>query len=105
MTQPPNSVIVEAGNRTMETQMVIGTPVMVPTSSGSGGIGFVRVKEDEFEQIMRKVEKPLVIVQGKRTKIYATKYNGFVFYTKTKSDLSLPSGSETIRADHIHITH
>lgn len=85
--------------------MVIGTPVIVPTSSGSGGIGFVRVKEDQFERIVQKVEKPLVIVQGKRTKTYAVKYNGFIFYTKTKSDLLLPNGAETIRADHIHITH
>ncbi len=80
--------------------------VVVPTSSGSGGIGFVRVKEDEFEQIVRKIEKPFVIVQearGLMKSIYAAKYNGFIFYTKTKSNVSLPSGAETIRAEMIHI--
>ena len=85
--------------------MVIGTPGAVTVNSGSGGIGFVRVKEDVFEQIAQKIEKPLVIVQGKRTKTYAVKYSGYIFYTVTKSELILPSGSETIRADHIHITH
>ena len=78
-------------------------PVVIPMDSGSGGIGFVRVKEDVFEQIAQKIEKPLVIVQGKRTKKYAVKYSGYIFYTMTKSELILPSGAETIRADHIHI--
>ncbi|MDE0021698.1 MAG: hypothetical protein OXT69_10010 [Candidatus Poribacteria bacterium] len=85
------------------------TPVIIPTAFGSsgGGIGFVKVKEDEFERIVRKIEKPLVIVQeGQgliRRSIYAIKYSGFIFYTTTKSDLNLPSGAGTIRAERIHI--
>ena len=69
----------------------------------SGAI--VRVEQKDFESILRKIEKPLVIIaQGGlfSTKYqYMTSYKGFTFVTKTAVQLLLPSSAEIIRAQKI----
>lgn len=69
----------------------------------SGAI--VRVEQQDFESILRKVERPLVIVaQGGlfSTKYqYMTSYKGFTFLTKTVVPLLLPPSAEIIRAQKI----
>ncbi|HEX8890541.1 MAG TPA: hypothetical protein VF779_15415 [Pyrinomonadaceae bacterium] len=65
----------------------------------------VRVEQKDFEIILRKTEKPLVIIaQGGlfSTKYqYMTSYKGFAFFTKTVAPLLLPSSAEIIRAQKI----
>ena len=65
----------------------------------------VRVEQKDFEIILRKTEKPLIIIaQGGlfSTKYqYMTNYKGFTFLTKTAVQLLLPSSAEIIRAQKI----
>jgi hypothetical protein len=65
----------------------------------------VRVEQKDFESILRKIEKPLVIIaQGGlfSTKYqYMTSYKGFAFLTKTAIQILLPPSAEIIRAQKI----
>jgi hypothetical protein len=65
----------------------------------------VRVEQKDFESILRKTERPLVIIaQGGlfSTKYqYMTSYKGFAFITKTVVPLLLPSSAEIVRAQKI----
>ena len=67
----------------------------------------VRVGANDFQTILRKVEKPLVIYAegGFFTKSYRylVSYKGFAFYTKSEAPLLLPSGVEIILAEKIWI--
>ncbi|HEY8187969.1 MAG TPA: hypothetical protein VIF64_18000 [Pyrinomonadaceae bacterium] len=67
----------------------------------------VRVSPDDFQKILRKVEKPLVIYATgglfKKTYQYLTSYKGLAFYTKSSSEIILPAGTETIIANKIWI--
>ncbi len=69
----------------------------------SGAI--VRLEAKDFEIILRRIERPLVIIaEGGlfSTKYqYMTSYKGFAFLTKTSVPLLLPGGAETIRAQKI----
>ena len=69
----------------------------------SGAI--VRVEPKDFEGILRKIERPLVIIaEGGlfSTKYqYLTSYKGFTFLTKTAAPFILPPGAEIIRAQKI----
>ena len=66
----------------------------------------VRVSSEDFQKILSKVDKPLVIwtTGGFMTKNYQylTSYKGFVFFTKTGMPLEL-SKVETIVAKKIWI--
>lgn len=59
----------------------------------------------EFQVILRKVERPLVIqAEGgifSKNYRYMVSYKGFAFFTKTDAPLLLPSGVETIVAKKI----
>jgi hypothetical protein len=67
----------------------------------------VRVEPEDFANILRRVEQPLVIY--KRGGFFTTKhqylvsYKGFVFYTKTVEQIDLPKSVEVIIARNIWI--
>jgi hypothetical protein len=67
----------------------------------------VRVSSTDFQNILRKVEKPLVIQATgglfKSNYQYLTSYKGFAFYTRSSSQILLPSGAEIIVANKIWI--
>jgi hypothetical protein len=62
----------------------------------------VRVAPNDFQNILRKIESPLVIyAEGglfSTTYYYLVSYKGFAFFTKSAASISLPSGAETIIA-------
>jgi hypothetical protein len=71
----------------------------------SGAI--VRIESNDFQSILTKSEKPLVIVSefkffGTHYK-YLTGYKGFVFYTKTRTPLDFGSNVELMTAKSIWI--
>lgn len=67
----------------------------------------VRVSAKDFQLILGKVEKPLVVyAEGgffSKNYQYLVSYKGFVFYTKSDATLLLPPGVETIVAQKIWI--
>ena len=67
----------------------------------------VRVTLEDFANILRRVEKPLVIYNKGgffTTKHqYLTSYKGFAFYTKSANQLDLPKSVEVIVAQNIWI--
>jgi hypothetical protein len=67
----------------------------------------VRVSPDDFQQVLRKGEQPLVIyAKGglfSTNHQYLTSYKGFAFFTKSATEIILPSGTETIVAKKIWI--
>jgi hypothetical protein len=71
----------------------------------SGAI--VRVRPEDFANIFRRIEKPLVIYN--KGGFFTTKhqylisYKGFVFYTKTSEQIDLPRSVEVIIAESIWI--
>lgn len=71
----------------------------------SGAI--VKVKPDDFASILRKVERPLVVMARggfiKTNYQYLTAYKGLVFFTKSSTDLMLPGSAEVVFADQIWI--
>ena len=67
----------------------------------------VRVESADFNALVQKQEKPLVVFsQGG---VFSTKYQylmgykGLVFYTKTSTPLNLPPAAEVIKAKKIWI--
>ena len=78
---------------------------MANAIKASGAI--VSVEASDFETILRKVERPLVVrseggIFSRKYK-YLTGYKGLVFYTKTSVPLSLASGTEVVEAKRITI--
>jgi hypothetical protein len=67
----------------------------------------VRVRPEDFANILSRVEKPLVIYNKGgffATKHqYLTSYKGFAFYTKTANEIDLPKSVEIIVAQNIWI--
>jgi GGDEF domain-containing protein len=67
----------------------------------------VRVRPEDFANILRRVDKPLVIYS--KGGLFATKhhylisYKGFAFYTKTSEQIDLPRSIEVIIAEKIWI--
>ena len=67
----------------------------------------VSVTPSDFERILKRIETPLVITAlggfwGTKYH-YLTSYRGFAFFTKSNNSLSLPEGTEIIRAGTIWI--
>ena len=60
----------------------------------------VRVDAKEFQTILRKVERPLIIyAEGgvfSTNYQYMVSYKGFAFFTKSEAPILLPTGAETI---------
>lgn len=71
----------------------------------SGAI--IRVDPENFQKIIAKANKPLVVrATGgvvRKNYQYLTAYKGLIFYTKSLSELSLPSDLEIILAKKIWI--
>jgi len=71
----------------------------------SGAI--VKVDPEEFEKILLKIDKALVVIaEGGfigRDFRYLTSYKGLIFYTKTKTALMLDSRIEVIEAEKIWV--
>ncbi len=67
----------------------------------------VRVTPSDFQTILRKIEKPLVVhAKGgflSTNYQYLVSYKGFVFFTKSAGPLLLPGGAETIFARKIWV--
>lgn len=68
---------------------------------------FVQVEPRDFQQILYKAENPLVVVTqvglfNKKLQ-YLLSYRGFVFATKSESQIHLPSGTEVIAAAKVWI--
>ena len=67
----------------------------------------VRVSSNDFQNILRKVEKPLVIQATgglfKTNYQYLTSYKGFALFTRSATQILLPSGAEIIVANKIWI--
>jgi hypothetical protein len=67
----------------------------------------VRVSPEDFDAILRKNEKPLVIASTggfiSTNYQYLTSYKGFAFFTKSPAPLMLPPRAELIEAQKIWI--
>jgi len=67
----------------------------------------VRVRPEDFANILRRIDKPLVIYH--KGSFFTTKhhylisYKGFAFYTKTSEQIDLPRSVEVIIAEKIWI--
>ena len=67
----------------------------------------VRVRPEDFANILRRVDKPLVVYN--KGAFFATKhqylisYKGFAFYTKASNQIDLPRSVEVIIAEKIWI--
>jgi len=78
---------------------------MVQAVKASGAI--INVEPEGFSSILRKMEKPLVVIAPggwlNRGFQYLTSYKGLIFYTKSISEISLPGGTELISAKKIWV--
>ena len=66
----------------------------------------VRVEPDTFVNVLRRVDKPLIIYKESGLFTghqYLTSYKGFVFYAKSREQIDLPRSAEVIVADKIWI--
>ena len=67
----------------------------------------VRVTPQEFDAILKRAEKPLVIhAQGgvfSKSHLYLVSYKGFAFQTKSATALTLPSDAEIVEAEKIWV--
>jgi hypothetical protein len=67
----------------------------------------VRVEPEDFTNILRRVEAPMVIYN--RYGVFTTKhqyltsYKGFAFYTKAATQIDLPKTTEVVIAKNIWI--
>jgi hypothetical protein len=67
----------------------------------------VQVEPAEFQKIVSKIDKPLIVVAppgflSKKTK-YMTNYRGFFFYTQTETEPGFPSDAEFVHSKKIWI--
>ena len=68
----------------------------------------VRVSPEDFQQVLRKGDQPLVI-QAVGSSFFSNRYHylisykGFAFFTKSATEIILPPGTETIVAKKIWI--
>lgn len=79
--------------------------VIAQAIKASGAI--VRVEPHDFEEILRRSERPLVVsAQGgfiSKNYQYLTGYKGLAFYTKSPTPLILPGAAEIVSAKKIWI--
>lgn len=65
----------------------------------------VRLDADNFQKILYKAEKPLVVAAPaglfKTSFQYLTSYRGLAFYTKSEVPLNLPASAEVVAAKSI----
>jgi len=67
----------------------------------------VRVTPQDFANILRRVEKPLIVYSEggifSASHQYLTSYKGFAFFTKAREQIDLPKGVELVIANKIWI--
>ena len=67
----------------------------------------VRISPEEFQKVLRKIERPLVVYATggvfKSNHQYLMSYKGLAFFTKSTSEIMLPVGAETIVARKIWV--
>lgn len=99
------SVAVEEEGITMGAEAAAIAAAIAQAIKASGVL--VRVSPDDFQNILRKVEKPLVIYAAggffSSNHQYLTSYKGFAFFTKSASEILLSPGVEIIVANKIWI--
>jgi hypothetical protein len=66
---------------------------------------FVQVEPRDFQQILYRAENPLVVVSKvgvfNKKHQYLLSYRGFVFSTKSETQIHLPSGAEVVTAARV----
>lgn len=72
----------------------------------SGAI--IRIESDEFSRLISKMDDGLVIEKPSGGFFsggykYSTSYKGFIFYCKSKEQITIPSRLESITAKHIWV--
>lgn len=78
---------------------------VVNATKASGVI--VRVEPADFRALLRRTADPLVVHASggvlRTTHKYLTSYKGIAFFTKSRTALELPRGTELVEADSIWI--
>ncbi len=78
---------------------------MAQAIKASGAV--VRVAPEEFSKIANRAKEPLIITAKggvfTSTYKYLVGYKGLVFFTKSRTALSLPADAELVQADRIWI--
>jgi hypothetical protein len=81
-----------------------GAAAAIANAIKASGV-IVRVDPVAFQNILHKIERPLVVcAEGGifSTKYqYLVSYKGLAFFTKSTAQIVLPSGTETIKAKKI----
>ena len=85
-----------------------GAAVAAATANAIKASGVVvRVRVEDFANILRRVDKPLVIYSKggffTTQHQYLISYKGFAFFTKTSDQIDLPRSAEVIIAEKIWI--
>lgn len=66
---------------------------------------FVQVEPRDFQQILYRAERPLVVVSKvgvlNKKHQYLLSHRGFVFSTKSESQIHLPAGAEVVTANKV----
>ena len=65
----------------------------------------VQIKEEDFRNLVAKMDRGLVIEKPGGTFLssykYSTSYKGFIFFCRTKNPITIPSRLEKIQAKYI----
>ncbi len=90
-----------------EGAVVAGAAAAAVAQAVKASGAIVRVRPQDFAQLVYRAEKPLVVVAiggFLRTNYqYLLGYKGFVFFTKSDQPLQLPGGAEVVKATKIWI--
>jgi len=87
-----------------ETGAVVAVEAAIANAIKASGV-LVRLERADFEVLLRKADKPLVVhahggVFSERHK-YLMSYKGFAFFAKPVEPLLMPSGAEVVAAKTI----
>lgn len=67
----------------------------------------VKVDPEEFSRLLSRMKDPLIVTAEGwffgRNYQYLVSYKGLAFFTKSESELALPSGAEVVTASRIWI--
>jgi hypothetical protein len=82
-----------------------GYAAMIQAVKASGAI--VKVKPDDFQMILGRTERPVVVTARGRFLAkghkYLVSYGGLFFYTRSATPLQMPSRAEVIEAQSIWV--
>lgn len=89
----------------MATGAAAAAAAMAQAIKASGAI--VKVSPMDFQTLLSRANEPLIIYSEggflKKNFQYLFGHKGFVFFTKSPTQLNLPSTSETVHAESIWI--